>query len=157
MLKELEVSETEHLSLAKTERMDSEVSLFIRSFNFPQSQLFHCEPLATCLHYRFGWSNTAQFRHLQNSVTHCFSSSDASKYLLELLEPLEEDRRTMWINNILTWLQEQRLESALVNQQTLAKCIQEWSHRGEEDSHSREVTVVDAFQLSPLSYRRVAC
>lgn len=78
--------------------------------------------------------------------------SDASKYLLELLEPLEEDRRTMWINNILTWLQEQRLESALVSQQTLAKCIQEWSHRGEEDSHSREVTVVDAFQLSPLSY-----
>uniref|UniRef100_A0A1E1X5R8 DNA polymerase epsilon subunit n=1 Tax=Amblyomma aureolatum TaxID=187763 RepID=A0A1E1X5R8_9ACAR len=77
--------------------------------------------------------------------------SDASRFLLESLSPLDEERREAWLRRLLGWLQAQRLDGPFLGKEELLGCIRD-CQRADGDGTDTRLLVADAFALEPLTY-----
>lgn len=77
--------------------------------------------------------------------------SEASKFLVESLEPLEEERQDLWLRRVLGWLESQRLEGPFLTKDQLLGCIREFQ-QADSDGTDTRLLVADAFALVPLTY-----
>ncbi|XP_064467493.1 DNA polymerase epsilon subunit 2-like [Ornithodoros turicata] len=76
---------------------------------------------------------------------------EASRYLQELLESQDEDRQKTLLNGIVSWVQGQTLNSALIDKQTLIRCIKQLSDTDDEQKE-KLFEVIDAFSIPSLTY-----
>ncbi|KAH9382081.1 hypothetical protein HPB48_012080 [Haemaphysalis longicornis] len=77
--------------------------------------------------------------------------ADASKFLVESMEPLEEERQDVWLRRVLGWLESQRLEGPFLTKDQLLSCIREFQQADSDGTDSR-LLLADAFSLVPLTY-----
>ncbi|XP_077485755.1 DNA polymerase epsilon subunit 2 isoform X2 [Amblyomma americanum] len=78
--------------------------------------------------------------------------SDASRFLLESLIPLEEERQEAWLRRLLSWLQAQRLDGGpFLGKEDLLGCIRN-CERATDDGTDTRLLVADAFALQALTY-----
>ncbi|KAH6928322.1 hypothetical protein HPB50_014268 [Hyalomma asiaticum] len=77
--------------------------------------------------------------------------SEASKFLLEALTPLDEDRQDLWLRRLLDSLQAQRIDGPFLTKDDILGCIREFE-RADNDGTDVRLLVADAFSLAPLTY-----
>ncbi|KAH8022064.1 hypothetical protein HPB51_021516 [Rhipicephalus microplus] len=77
--------------------------------------------------------------------------SEASKFLLEALTPLDEDRQDLWLKRLLDLLQVQRIDGPFLTKDDILGCIREFE-RSDSDGTDVRLLVADAFALAPLTY-----
>ncbi|XP_022656971.1 DNA polymerase epsilon subunit 2-like [Varroa jacobsoni] len=75
---------------------------------------------------------------------------ESSQYLEQILGRLEPDQQVDWINQIITWLQGQCLESALISKDQIVACIKQCSSISEQQQ--QVFHIISAFDVPAFSY-----
>ncbi|XP_078671790.1 DNA polymerase epsilon subunit 2-like [Branchiostoma floridae x Branchiostoma belcheri] len=76
---------------------------------------------------------------------------EASKFLVEALDPVNEVEREEWLDRIIEAVQKQPLESSMIDRETLEAAVQDCVQGGEEDS-DQVFSVIDAFAIPKFDY-----
>ncbi|CAH1262221.1 POLE2 [Branchiostoma lanceolatum] len=76
---------------------------------------------------------------------------EASKFLVEALDPVNEVEREEWLDRIIEAVQKQPLESSMIDRVTLEAAVQDCVQGGEEDS-DQVFSVIDAFDIPKFDY-----
>lgn len=75
---------------------------------------------------------------------------ESSQYLEQMLGQLEPDQQVDWIQQIISWLQGQSLESALISKDLIVTCIKQCSSISEQQQ--QVFRVISAFEVPAFSY-----
>ncbi|XP_070570240.1 DNA polymerase epsilon subunit 2-like [Ptychodera flava] len=94
---------------------------------------------------------------LKSTITSSFRmhglslKSDASKFLVEALTPVNEVEREDWLDRIIESVQNQDLTSSMIDQQILESAVQECNADSDENS-SQILNVISAFDVPRYTY-----
>uniref|UniRef100_A0A914W0T5 DNA polymerase epsilon subunit n=1 Tax=Plectus sambesii TaxID=2011161 RepID=A0A914W0T5_9BILA len=76
---------------------------------------------------------------------------DASRYLCEILDPFDQQRRSEWLDRIVTSLQKLPLESAVIDRDTLEAAVRDCSKQADNESDEL-FNVIDLFSAPKYEY-----
>ncbi|XP_059179397.1 DNA polymerase epsilon subunit 2-like isoform X2 [Physella acuta] len=94
---------------------------------------------------------------LKNSIVSAFKMhgltlrSEASRYLVEVLAPVEASEKEQWLDKIIDIVQKQSLASAMVGREECESAVQECNAEQDDDSDSI-LNVIDAFSVPRFTY-----
>ncbi|OQR75128.1 DNA polymerase epsilon subunit 2-like [Tropilaelaps mercedesae] len=75
---------------------------------------------------------------------------ESSQYLEQMLGQLEFEQQVEWIEQIITWLQSQSLETALISKDQIVTCIKQCSSISQRQEQT--FRVISAFEVPAFSY-----